>query len=265
MFHGLNNEYLYSAFKIEVEFADDIGNVKSASGTGFFVKNSKDELCLVTNRHVLDINYKNISGKDYSKYTLYTVVVKGKGRDATTGNPDIDVALHIAMPNLKFDSNINNDIACLISPQICAQNSINPTIDYFLPKSILATTQQFQSNLHVCDFLAFPGYPPWHDVAKIRPILRTGTISSDPRYNYQYKQSVLGDCTAYEAFSFGGSSGSPVFAIQKGPKPGPGISFPGYRELLLVGINAGHLRTNKDEHSGISYFYKSYAILSLIG
>ena len=265
MFHGLNSEFLYSAYKVEVEFADDIGNVKLCSGTGFFIKNSKNELCLITNRHVLDITYKYEGEKDLIGYKLFSVTVKGKGKKHSTGKPDQEVKLVLAAFNLKFDPNPNNDIACLVQPQIQANASVNPTIDYFLPKKILATQKNFQDDILICDFLAFPGYPPWYDSINMRPILRTGTISSDPSYDYQYKQVVSGDCVAYEAFSFDGSSGSPIFAIQKGPKPGAAISFPGYRELMFVGINAGHLRTSKDEHSGISYFYKSYAILDLIG
>ena len=67
MFHGLSNEYLYSAYKIDVTFADEIGNEKSFSGTGFFVKNTKNELCLITNRHVLDITFK-YKGKKLARH-----------------------------------------------------------------------------------------------------------------------------------------------------------------------------------------------------
>jgi hypothetical protein len=97
-----------------------------------------------------------------------------------------------------------------------------------------------------------------------RPILRTGTLASDPRYDYSWTNAFKGQCLAYEAFSFGGSSGSPVFALQKGPKPGAGISFPGFRDLMMIGINAGHLPTENSGHSGISYLYKSSAIVDLI-
>jgi hypothetical protein len=68
---------------------------------------------------------------------------------------------------------------------------------------------------------------------------------------------------AYEAFSFGGSSGSPVFATQRGIKPGAGMRFDAYRESRLIGINAGHLAAAYGQHSGISYFYKASAILEL--
>ena len=57
-----------------------------------------------------------------------------------------------------------------------------------------------------------------------------------------------------------------VFAIQRGFPTGKGINAPEgfYRKVMLVGINAGHFSDTQDHHSGISYFYKSSAILETI-
>lgn len=40
----------------------------------------------------------------------------------------------------------------------------------------------------------------------------------------------------------------------------------GYRPARLVGINAGHVKetAGSSQHSGMSYFYKSTALLELI-
>ena len=56
-----------------------------------------------------------------------------------------------------------------------------------------------------------------------------------------------------------------MFALQKGFRTGSGISSPEdfYRETMVVGINAGHF-SGDEGHSGISYFYKSSAILEVI-
>ena len=260
MFHGLNNQFLYSAYKITATFIDEIGNVKSGTGTCFFVKNKNDTLCLVTNRHVLYISYKK-NDDLLLKYSLKNIEISGKRERAKNNFPENDLSFSIA-PNAKFSVDSKNDIACVT--KIVPLSGHDISIDYFIPYSFLATESVFQQRLEVCDFLAFPGFPEWHDKRENRPILRTGTISSDPRFDYSYGDSVRGACVAYEAFSYGGSSGSPVFAVQKGPKPGPGINFPGFRELLLVGINAGHLKTLDKLHSGISYFYKSPAILEIV-
>ncbi len=135
-----------------------------------------------------------------------------------------------------------------------------------MPRQFLASRDKIHEELSVCDFVAFPGYPPWYDKLNNLPILRTGSIASDPRYAYSWTGDDEGDCVAYEAFSYGGSSGSPVFAVQKGFKVGNGLSGGNYRELMLVGINAGHLDTlgPQKHHSGISYFYKSAIILELL-
>ena len=143
------------------------------------------------------------------------------------------------------------------------------SVDYFIDEQMIATKNDFEQKISVCDFVAFPGYPEWHDKATHRPIFRTGTIASDPRVDYSYK-NVKGQCVAFEAFSFGGSSGSPVFSLQKGLQPGAGISIPGFRPAMFIGINAGHLvtklHTHSDlmGHSGISYFFKAPAIVDTI-
>ena len=63
MFHGLSNDFLYSAFKIESTFIDDIASQKTISGTTFFVKNKEGQICLITNRHVFDLNYQRTDQK----------------------------------------------------------------------------------------------------------------------------------------------------------------------------------------------------------
>lgn len=151
----------------------------------------------------------------------------------------------------------------IIGPKIDKKDGLGIVTDSFFPYELMAKAADFENKLSVCDFLAFPGYPEWHDQLEGRPILRTGTISSDPRRNYSSDGHSMGDCIAFEAFSYGGSSGSPIIAVQKGPKPGTGILFPGFRELLVIGINAGHLLHENIGHSGISYFYKSTAILEI--
>ena len=155
-----------------------------------------------------------------------------------------------------------NDIACLKN---IVHNGNDISISYSIPYSLLANESKLNNDICVCDFVAFPGYPNWYDRLNNLPILRTGSIASDPRFDYSVSSNFMGNCIAYEAFSFGGSSGSPVFAIQKGFKVGSGLTaYDGfYREILLIGINAGHF-PDPEGHSGISYFYKSSAIIELI-
>ncbi len=91
-----------------------------------------------------------------------------------------------------------------------------------------------------------------------RPIMRTGTIASDPKFDYSWDKSSHGNCIAYEGFSSEGASGSPIFAPPRGM-----TGIPNSRHGYLIGINAGHI-PEQYGHSGISYFYKSTVILEII-
>lgn len=264
MYHGLNNDFLYSAYQILSTFQDDVGKDKTIAATTFFVLNKDRKICLVTNRHMVDLNYQPRSSK-YIKFRLKRIIIRGKRQDRESGLPVHNQQLQINHADIRFSSIYQNDVACIIAPQIVsASDSPDTTIDFLIPHDIIATRADIDTQISICDFVAFPGFPDWYDKREARPILRTGTISSDPRSDYSSSEEYQGECTAYEAFSYGGSSGSPIFAVQKGPKPGAGISFPGFRELKMIGINAGHLPTAIGTHSGISYMYKSSAILDII-
>ena len=259
MLHGLNNQFLYVAFKIESSFTDKYsGKCLKVEGTGFFV-NVNEKAAFVTNRHNLDAVYKDIK---YVGYELSEVMIIGR----ISGENLLNLTLNLENSDIIYHNNAANDVAIILNPKFLAKNIDQIKIDNFISEDLIAGSSYFQTDLSVCDFLAFPGYPSWHDKIEQRPIFRSGTISSDPRKSYHFKSdpSDCGDCVAYEAFSSGGSSGSPVFALQKGIKPGPGIQFEAYRDAKLIGINGGHLNSADHGHSGISYFFKSYLILEMM-
>ena len=267
MNHGLNNDFLCAACKIEAFFVDDAtGDIKTTLGTGFFVQNLKNEFCLITNRHMVDIDYKQVTNK-YKYYKLKDLHVYVKQKDSKTNLPTKYAKYKVLNHNdFRYSDTFQNDVACLtaIKPALIEGDSL--IIDYYLKYNLIANSGKINEKLSICDMVAFPGYPPWFDKMNNLPILRTGTIASDPRFNYSFTGNDDGECIAYEAFSYGGSSGSPVFAVQKGINVGKGLTDGGFREIMLVGINAGHLPLKgvKDSHSGISYFYKSSVILELL-
>ena len=266
MDHGLNNDFLCAACKIEAHFEDDLKTSKGISGTAFFVKNAKGEICLLTNRHVVDLDYKQKTAK-YKNFKLTRVVVYNKEKNKITGLPTEENKLIIVNHKDFIYSNIENDVACLRNIQVIEASGKRPlAINYWIAYDFIANKVRLEEKLTICDFVAFPGYPDWYDRKNNLPILRTGTIASDPRFDYSYDGNDNGKVIAYEAFSFGGSSGSPVFAIEKGIIVGDGLSGGGHREVMLIGINAGHLPIDGvvNSHSGISYFYKSTTILELI-
>jgi len=265
MDHGLNNDFLYSACRVEVGFSDSNGKTITGSGTAFFAKNKTGDICLVTNRHVLDIDYKKATPK-YKDFKLSSLVIHVKNKDAS-GLPTIDNKFSIVNINeVIYHPTFENDVACIKNLTVAKMTALNAKADYFIPYELFAEKAKLIEKLVICDLVVFPGFPEWFDKKENRPILRTGTIASDPRYDYSFSGAFDGECVAYEAFSFSGSSGSPVFAIQKGIKVGAGLTGGNYREIMLVGINAGHLPVSSviESHSGISYLYKSNVILDVI-
>lgn len=271
MNHGFSNDFLCAASKITSFFQSDDGSEIRLSGTGFFVQNSKKDIFFITNRHITDIAYHQLDVLKYKNHKLTKVSIESKIKDKETGLPNTDICIVINFETNKFVyDNEENDVAAL---KISASDLLiefskdkGIRIDYPIPYEMIADQNRIDNKLNVCDFVVFPGFPDWYDKKNNLPIMRTGTIASDPRFDYSYQsgqKNVRGNVIAYEAFSFGGSSGSPVFAAQKGIKTGPSLTGGDYREGMLIGINAGHLNDVKG-HSGISYFYKSTVILKLI-
>lgn len=267
MFNGLSNAHLYTASRIGVNVTLRDGTQVNNTGTAFFVQNRNKEVCLVTNRHVLDPGYSEPSGK-FRGASLTGVWVESflaQGGDSSKRpNQRLVVDVQLALSPIKFAADYHEDVAAFIGPKILTRSGGTASVDFYVEASYLADDVWIEENLSVCDFVAFPGFPTWHDKLEGRPILRTGTIASDPRSNYSDVPEPRGRRIAYEAFSFGGSSGSPVFATEKGFRGGGGLVVTGHREGRLVGINAGHLQGPQGVHSGVSYFIKSSSVLDLI-
>jgi hypothetical protein len=228
---------------------------------------------------LVDLEYaeSNINGSEL-------LLIKLKGRSETPTGPDEINEFYLTPTQVKHHNNPENDISCFIDPtpisteemeniqnvqdrrMFNAENQIE--IDYFIGNDLVADKSFIETEVSVSDFVAFPSYQQWHDDVNFRPIMRQGVISSDPRYNYSWDSpkngKLEGDIIAYEAFSYGGASGSPVFALQKGIEPGEGVNFEGYRPVKMIGINAGKLTDSHGGHSGISYMYKSSAIREMV-
>lgn len=266
MNHGLNNTFLYTACKLTSTFqCRDTGKILTGVGTAFFVTNKNGEVCLVTNRHNIDRDYKEPTGK-YRTFGLVQLIIDNRQNNPETGLPTKIIELNIRnIDQFRYSDIYENDIACLVGIQL---NGEQQEIAFHINYDLIADTDKINKKLSVCDFVAYPGFPDWYDKLNNNPILRTGTIASDPRFNYSNRQESIGECIAYEAFSFGGSSGSPIFAIQKGFPVGGAIqageNF--YRPIMLIGINAGHLLVDgfDRQHAGISLMYKSSSILQII-
>lgn len=258
MIHGINNTFLYSAKKIIAKWSNG-NDVLELRGTGFFLE--KDgELIFVTNRHVVEPGYSDANYKDFKVIDFKFECLNS---DVDGGTPQkLAIMSIVNHDGFVFHSNPYNDVACLKNVQV---ENCTP-VSFAIPYTLLATDEWISQKLSVCDSIAYPGFPEWFDRQNNTPIFRMGTIASDPRLNYSYLPSgPIASRIAYEGFSTGGASGSPVFAIQRGFPVGGAISASEdfYREVKLIGINAGHFK-DQDGHSGISYLYKSSVIHDII-
>jgi len=260
MIHGINNTYLYSAKKIIAKWSDGNSSVE-LRGTGFFI-DKNGELIFVTNRHMVEPGYDDPKYKGFGIVEFRFETISTMGSDTPPQNHSI--ASITNFNDFVFHPNPNNDVACLTNPQVSIDHQIK--VSFTIPYSMLATAEWIASKLSVCDTIAYPGFPEWYDRQNNTPIFRMGTIASDPRLNYSYITGAPDAARiAYEGFSSGGASGSPVFAIQRGFQIRGGITASEgfYREVKLIGINAGHFNDQKG-HSGISYLYKSSVIHDII-
>ena len=267
MLHGLTNQFLYAVTQLQCTCQKG-SDIKRYTGTGFFIEKDKIPY-LITNRHVAEPGYKDPSLEGYK---LKEIVFHNRKYNEQTHKVDLEEC-HIVVWNLQVPEDPNDDVACLYK-----LGGLRPFsgVSCFIPMSFLATKEALQEKISVCDFIAFIGFPEVYDHKNNLAILRTGTISSDPRLDYSFSKEIdLGHVIAYEAFSKDGSSGSPVFALQKGfsiegnfLKASEGF----FREVCLVGINAGCLTQTVElkedikykEHQQLSYMYKSDLIIDLI-
>lgn len=231
---------------------------KAFQGTCFFVLIDGYPV-LVTNRHNVDAHYKD---EKYKCLKLKTICFEGYFDD------DLFHKITVRNCSICTPNNDDEDIAAVVFQ---GDQLIEPAGKAF-PNSFalhdIANVDWLQRNLRICDMVAFPSYPKFHDWNGSRPIMRVGTIASDPASDYRWKSNQNpARRMAYEAMSFGGSSGCPVIALPKLGIPGETFDGKNYRSPCVIGINSGHLVDDEDflkQHSGISYFFKSSALVDLL-
>jgi hypothetical protein len=253
MYSDLPKQFLYSAYKIVATFKDKSGTTKSVQGTAFIVAIGADGFALITNRHVIDLSFKETSGK-YQQFQLNNLFVTGRRDDDSIYRFALNPKALISLPKDPLD-----DVAVMINPRcVPVENMEDLKIFYHFALEELAGDEYLKS-LIPFDVVAFAGFPNEHDRLSERPLVRGGRIASDPRFEFSINGQPAGHCIAYEAFSHGGASGSPVYAPAKG-----WAGKDGSRHGRLVGINAGHLQADFGQHTGLSYFYRSTVILSVL-
>jgi hypothetical protein len=245
-------QLLYLAYKLEVEFVDSTGTNKLGVGTAFLLA-AGDRPILVTNRHVVDLDY-NAPDRRYKDFRLVRLVLHGRLADDSRYSIELD-----ASQSFLFHTCNENDVACLIDFRAKLPHE-NFQLYHHNGLEGLATEEEFRTSIWPGDQVFFAGYPAVHDKLDQRPIIRAGIIASDPKYSYSVSGKYEGERVAYEAMSTPGASGSPVYA----PARGIGGIHAYVRRDVIVGINAGHIGAEFGAHSGMSYFIKSTVIREIL-
>ncbi|RIV23834.1 serine protease [Fibrisoma montanum] len=247
MFHEPPKNFLYSAYKIEVEHSDGAKS-KSGVATGFVLEIAERVPWIITNRHVIDIDYKQVTPK-FKDFKLSKLSITGRRAD----DSEYTFQLH-EDAKFYFHEDYQNDIA-IVEAKI--YHSDDKPLHWHFGLEHLANNNIYKE-LDAYDEICYTGFPNTYDKFSNRPIIRSGRIASDPRFDYSWNRDYQGQCVAYEGFSSEGASGSPIFAPPRGLQ-----GIPNSRHGYLIGVNAGHIPDHFG-HSGISYFYKTLALLEII-
>ena len=211
-----------------------VSNGKKAVGTGFFfsVLFNKDGNkqgiypYLVTNKHVI------INAKD----GLFKVKISdgtAKGRVNSINFKPSDWIFH---PDESVDVAIMNIAGALNH----YSKEKTPVIFNSISAEIIPTPSQIESQLDAIEDIIFIGYPSGiYDEDQLIPIARKGITATPISKNFRNKPQFLIDASV-----FPGSSGSPVFIINKGmyaAKEG-GVMLGGSRVLFLGILSKAHYR-----------------------
>lgn len=264
---GINESIILSVNRLKVEFLDSIGNKKIVTGTGFWLKNSQHTF-FITNKHNLDPRLK-LGYQTQLRLNKVEIELRFKNGDYPSFNT---VYFEIDNPRI-LDNNYLCDCSLIVDP--CFLNKtegFDPIILFDVTE--MADQNFFKEKVHLMDFVSFIGFPGdsgnfWYDEQKNLPIARIATVSSMATSGIVNSNIKTNEAVLVNGFSFSGSSGSPVILHEKSIKPGSGLINPSYVPAKLIGVMAGHFWDKKNtpemfNHSGLSYFIRSTAILEII-
>jgi hypothetical protein len=256
---GINSKAFYMVSRIQTTFRDYLGNPKTGTGTGFWVKDNQEKHSFVTNRHNLDPKLKF---GETTPYKLESVAIEIRKID---GNR--------VFPETKFfnvtDANAihHTDADCSILRDVQFEDRDSSYDYYTFPIKDIADKVFFDEVAWPLDEITFIGFPQdWYDTAWKLPIGRGATIASIPSRSFTNPAIKISDTLLVSGFSFNGSSGSPVFLHHQIFNTNQRKKRP----AKLVGIMSGRAREKVEDEpemfrqTGLSYFTRSTSILDLL-
>jgi hypothetical protein len=264
---GINQHVIYCIAQIKTTFVNDVGNRRTGTGTGFFLRTTRGESVFITNRHNLDPALKLGSG-----WTLAETSIRLR-RLGDQGEPLAETRFYtVDLAGTKLLHAVKADVSIVIAPRF-----VEPLEDYgnkTLGRAALASDELVQTKAALMDFVSFIGFPgsgseQWWDQRTNTPIARLGTLASSAETPFTNGSIATDDIGLIAGLSFAGSSGSPLFLHQKGLGPGGDVVTLDYTPACIIGIMSGHWREPSAEpamfrHSGLSYFTRATSINALL-
>lgn len=263
---SVNPQLIFSVTQIKMAFHNEIGEVRSAVGTGFFLRTEAGTPVFVTNKHNLDPSL--MLGPNYTLSSVSILLREYDDTNFTKKTKFVDVDI--------LHSNIihsqDEDVSAIIAPSFINQP---PSFNFYTinRKDNLADQTFFESKVFIMDLVSFLGYPgkgasKWWDLSWNSSIARLGSIASWPHEPFTNPDIKTTDVTLVTGLSFSGSSGSLVMLHEKGIPPGV-ITDTRYTPEKIIGIMSGHWWESEKEpkmfhHSGLSYYTRSTAIIKLL-
>jgi hypothetical protein len=264
---GINQHVIYGITQIKSTFADEVGNRRTGTGTGFFLRARSRASVFVTNRHNLDPTLKIGSG-----WSLADASIRLRRFDDRGEPLEETKFVAIDLGATRHIQSSTADVAVLVAPKF-----VDELKDYgwkALDRGALATDEFLRTRAALMDFVSFVGFAgsgkeQWWDQRVNTPIARLGTLASPPGVPFSNESIPTGDVGLVSGLSFAGSSGSPLFLHQKGIGPAGHVVDSGYAPACIIGIMSGHWREPSVEpamllHSGLSYFTRATAINALL-
>lgn len=208
-------------------------NGDNGYGTGFFFRyesQGKEQIFLVTNKHVVKGStrgeftfFRNVDGEFALGVTTNLIVNEAEWSQIWFGHPDSDVDIAI----------------CLLEPLIEGVGVYLRTVD-----SCRIPDAELIQELDALEPIVFVGYPSgiW-DSKNGLPVIRQGFTASPVSVDFEKSPKFLIDASVFQ-----GSSGSPVFILNKGPWQNRQGELVGGDRFYFVGVIAAvYSRTHLNE------------------
>ena len=269
MYSPPNENLIWSVHRFRTTFIDPIGNARVGTGTGFWVSDMNGGRHFVTNKHNVDARLK--FGSE-TQLKLHTAEIELRRIESGVPLPDKNFFNVSNLECLVISK--TSDCAVLIDPNLHEHDPTKFIITDITKFKDLATSQEFESyNIKVMESAVFIGYPGaqgkyWSDESFGLPIARQCSIASWPGISFTHQDIPTTDTMLVSGLSFSGSSGSPVFALSRGIRPGGDISDPTWRPARLIGVMSGHFLESEGipamfAHTGLSYLTRSTSVIKL--